>query len=306
MMSRRGAAFEFASGFAVRYLRRERLLTLRAHYFSARKRLYPLMRAAYGSFDVTALREHLEQRLTDDFEILMVHSSVNNMKPMYTDGPLELVRMLISFCGPTRTLAMPAFYFGDPAIGGAFATLKQQPRFDLRRTPSQMGLATELFRRSKGVLQSRHPVYRMSALGPFAEQLTYGHELAASSVGPGTPFDFMAKHDTLIIGIGKPFEVLTQVHHAEEVMGDSFPVPRACGDSLNITLVDGEEVIPFHIEQRHIQGRLNVWKLRTIMPSDKLRQWKFHNIPIFATRAADVTGALIAAARTGVTLYEES
>ena len=47
-------------------------------------------------------------RIGADFEILMVHSSVNNMTPMYTGSPLEFVKMLISFCGPDRTLAMPA------------------------------------------------------------------------------------------------------------------------------------------------------------------------------------------------------
>src|SRR6266478_4391623 len=195
--------FETASGLAVRYLKRERFVALRTYYFSLRAKLYPMMRVAYGTFDTAALRDHLEQRIGTDFEILMVHSSVNNMKPMYSDNPLDLVRMLMAFCGPHRTLAMPAFYFGDAALGGVHATFTQQPRFDLKRTPSQMGLATEMFRRSKGVVQSRHPVYRVSALGPLAKQLTDGHERAGSPSGRGTPFDFMANHETRIIGIGK-------------------------------------------------------------------------------------------------------
>lgn len=298
--------FETASGFAVRYLKKERLLALRARYLSARTKLYPIMRLVYGTFDVAALRDHLEQRIGTNFEILMVHSSMNNMKPMYADSPLDLVKMLISFCGPNRTLVMPAFYFGDPAIGGAHLTFRQRPRFDLRRTPSQMGLATELFRRSKGVVQSRHPVYRVSALGPLAEQLTHGHDLAGTPCGRATPFDFMAKRDTLIIGIGKPFEVLTQVHHAEDVMGENFPVPSKSGNGVSMTLIDGEEEIPFELVQRSLLWRRDMWKLRTIMGRDRLREWKFHHVPLFATHAGDVTAALIAAAKGGVTLYEKS
>lgn len=297
---------ETVSGLAVRYLRPERFVALRAHYLSARTTLHPILRVAYGIFDAPALRDHLEQRLGTDFEILMVHSSVNNMTPMYTDNPLDLVRMLMAFCGPTRTLAMPAFYFGDKALGGAYATFKQQRRFDVRRTPSQMGLATEIFRRIKGVKQSRHPVYRVSALGPLAEALTHGHERAGSPCGRGTPFDFMANHDTWIVGIGKPFEVLTQVHHAEDVMGEEFPVPGEVGTGLSMTLVDGQEEIPFELFQRSLRWRRNMWKLRHIMGSDKLREWKFHHVPMFATRAADVTTALIEAARRGVTLYERA
>ena len=199
---------------------------------------------------------------------------------------------------------MPAFYFGDQSLGGAYATFKHQPRFDLRRTPSQMGLATELLRRSKGARQSRHPVYRVSALGPLAEALTHGHEVAGSPCGRGTPFDFMANHETWIVGIGKSFEVLTQVHHAEDVMGEEFPVPGEIGSGLTMTLVDGEEEIPFVLVHRGLRWRRNMWKLRDILGPDMLREWTFHHVPMFATRAGDVTAALMEAARRGVTLYE--
>jgi aminoglycoside 3-N-acetyltransferase len=299
---------ETVSGLAVRYVKQERLTALRERYLAARTKLYPVMRAVYGTFDIAALRAQLEQRIGTDFEILMVHSSVNNMKPMFTDSPLELLRMLMSYCGPDRTLAMPTFYFGDPAIGGVYDTFRQRPRFDMRKVPSQMGLVTELFRRSKGVVHSRHPVYRISALGPLAKQLTDGHERAGSPSGRGTPFDFMANHNTRIIGIGKPIQVLTQAHHAEAVLGDEFPVPvvpAEPGEALSMTLIDGKEEIPFKLAGRSFQWRFNIWKLRTIMNRDSLQEWTFHHVPMFATRAADVTGALIEAARRGVTLYDK-
>ena len=40
------------------------------------------------------------------------------------------------------------------------------------------------------------------------------------------------------------------------------------------------------------------------MRRETLREWKFHHVPMFATRAAEVTGQLVAAARRGVTLYD--
>lgn len=295
---------EFASGLAVKYLSDDRVNALREQYLRLRGQAAPLIRWMHGSFDSAQLRAHLEQRLGRDFEILMVHSSVNHMLPMYSDNALALVRMLIDFCGPARTLAMPAFYFGDPAIGGAKATFAQRPRFDLRRTPSQMGLATELFRRSPGVLQSRHPVYRIAALGPLAAELTRGHEHASSPAGRGSPFETMAARDTLVIGLGKPMQVLTQAHHTEELMGDEFPVPSWAGEPLPMTLVDGGEEIPFNLVGRGVKGRFNIWRLRQIMDRDSLREWNFHHVPMFAARASDVTRQTVAAARRGVTLYE--
>src|SRR6516164_1530401 len=297
--------FDAATSAALRYLPRDQFVALREQYFALRTKLHPMLRVVYGSFDSTALKEHLGQRVGHDFEILMVHSSINHMKPMYDGNPLEFVRMLIEFCGTERTLAMPAFYFGDPDLGGTSATFEKNRRFDLRRTPSQMGLATEIFRRTKGVRQSRHPVYRIAALGPLAEVLTTGHETAESDCGRGSPFDVMTAHDTLILGIGKPFEVLTHVHHIEDLMGADFPVPMSVGSQLPMTLVDGQEEIPFALHRRGFMWRRNMWKLRDILGSDQLREWRFHNVPLFATRAHDVTEALQDAAKRGVTLYEK-
>ncbi|HTE41280.1 MAG TPA: hypothetical protein VK629_10630, partial [Steroidobacteraceae bacterium] len=108
--------FEALTGLAVRHLDGARLHALRTRYHALRTKLYPVMRTYYGTFDTAALREHLETRIGRDFDVLMIHNSVNHMAPMYTQGPLELVRMLMDFCGPDRTLAMPAFYFGDAAV----------------------------------------------------------------------------------------------------------------------------------------------------------------------------------------------
>jgi aminoglycoside 3-N-acetyltransferase len=297
--------FDAATSLALRYLPRDQFAALREQYFSMRTKMRPVLRGVYGGFNSAALKEHLGQRVGRAFEILMVHSSINHMKPMYEDNPLQFVQMLIEFCGAERTLAMPAFYFGDPELGGMSATFEKNPRFDLRRTPSQMGLATEIFRRSKDVRQSRHPVYRVSALGPLAEVLTTGHETAEGDCGRGSPFDVMTAHDTLILGIGKPFEVLTHIHHVEDLMGKDFPVPMSVGNHLPMTLIDGNEEIPFILRRRGFKWKRNMWRLREIIERDKLLEWRFHNVHLFATRARDVTQALKNAAKRGVTLYEE-
>jgi len=296
--------YDKATTLAVRYLPRNQFDELRQRYFALRTKLSPVLRAIYGSFDSATLSAHLGQRLGRDFEILMVHSSVNHMQPMYDDNPLQFVQMLRDFCGPDRTLVMPAFYFGDPDFGGPSATFERNPRFDLRRTPSQMGLATEIFRRMKDVRQSRHPIYRISALGPLAEALTTGHETAERACGRGSPFDVMTMHDTTIVGIGKPFEVLTHIHHIEDLMGEEFPVPMTVGGDLAMTLIDGQEEIPFTLRRAGFRWKRNMWKLRKIIGRDRLREWRFHHVRLFATKARDVTEALKDAAKQGVTLYE--
>lgn len=293
---------EFASHWAKRCLSEQRVDALRAAYLAGKSRLAPALRLVHGRFGVAELRAHLEQRIGRDFEILMVHSSLNGMQPMYDASALDTVRMLVDFCGPERTLAMPAFYFGENGEG-ARAAFERNPRFDLTRTPSQMGLLTELFRRLPGVRVSRHPVYRIAALGPLAEALTRGHEHATAPAGRGSPFEFMAAHDTCILGLGKPVQVLTQAHHTEQWMGDKFPLPSREATPLPMTLVERGVELPFVLRSREVDGRFDIWRVRKLMAPGTLHEWTFHHVPMFATRAADVTRQLVEAARRGETLY---
>lgn len=304
-MSDRVSFLERLSGLAVDHLSAGQVSALRGHYHALRVRLHPLIRAMNGTFGAADLRRELERRLPASFEILMVHSSVNHMAPMFTGTPLELLHEIVAFCGPERTLAMPAFYFGGPDDADVVAAFKREPRFDVRRTPSHMGMLTELFRRMKGVYQSLHPTHRVAALGPLAAEMTAGHDRATTTFGAGTPFDFMAQHDTLVIGIGKPFEVLTQVHHPEALLGDRFPVPSD-EVAVPVTLRDergGER--PFTLRVRRFARPRNMWRLPDLMSPGQLQSWTFHRVPLFSVTAARVTADLLAAAREGRTLYPD-
>ena len=294
---------ESLSSFLLKKIPYEQFLKLRSTYFKLKNKASPLLRLIHGTFTTNDLITELEARLDEDWSILMVHSSVNNMLPMYQGNALELVNALIAFCGPQRTLVMPAFNFGGDGEGAREA-FKKSPLFDLRRAPSQMGLLTELFRRSKGVVQSRHPVYRIAALGPHAEALIRDHDLAPSGMGKRTPFDYMALHNAQIIGIGKSFQVMTQVHQVESLLGDDWPAPQTPVPNLTVTVVDKSGEIDMEIGGSHQQWNFNIWKLREIMPANSLKEWHFHNCPMFATRAKDVTDRLVEAGQRGFTLYD--
>jgi aminoglycoside 3-N-acetyltransferase len=294
---------ERLSSVLLKCLPRKHFLRIRSWYFRARKQLSPLLQLLHGTFSTADLIAELDTRLGRDWKILMVHSSVNNLMPMYKGSALELLKALIEYCGPHRTLVMPAFNFGEEGMG-ARERLKRNPRFDLRREPSQMGLLTELFRRTKGVLQSRHPVYRLAALGPDADALVRGHESIPSGMGVDSPFDYMARHNAQIVGIGKTFQVMTQVHQVESLMGEDWPAPQIFLPNISVTLLDQQGEIAMEIGGTQQQWTFNIWKLRGIMSSETLTEWRFHNCPMFAARAKEVTESLLAAAKTGVTLYD--
>jgi len=294
---------ESLSSTLLKILPREYFLKTRSIYFKLRKKSGPLLCLLHGTFTTSDIINEIDKRLDRDWQILMVHSSINGLLPMYKGNALELLKALIEYCGPNRTLVMPAFNFGE-AREGAREILKKCPRFDVRRTPSQMGLLTELFRRSKGVRQSRHPAYRVAALGPEAEALTSCHELAPGGMGKGTPFDYMARHNAHIIGIGKSFQVMTQVHQVESLLGSEWPVPHTLLPNVPVTIVDREGEFEMEIGGTQQLWTFNIWKLREILSDKLLKEWRFHNCQMFAARANEVTDALVEAARRGFTLYD--
>ena len=119
---------------------------LKGRVSHARSKLAPLVESWYGTYDTEELEAELRSHLPHDFEILMVHSSISDMQPMFKGSASDLVRLLLRLAGPDRTLAMPAFFFGSLELSNR-DYYRKHGRFDVRRTPSQMGLVTEVFRR---------------------------------------------------------------------------------------------------------------------------------------------------------------
>ena len=97
---------ESLSSLLLRLLPPEYFLKLRSTYFGLKKKAAPLLQLIHGTFSTDELISEIDQRLDADWNILMIHSSVNNMLPMYQGNALELLKALIEYCGPERTLVM--------------------------------------------------------------------------------------------------------------------------------------------------------------------------------------------------------
>ena len=115
-------------------------------------------------------------------DTLFVHSSGDFLG--YMNGGLGYcLNHLVEKLGPEGTLVMPAF----PIEGMAVDELRKGA-FDVRRTPSRMGLLTEIFRRKAGTLRSLHPTHSVCAAGPNASYLTKDHHRSEWAFGSDSPF----------------------------------------------------------------------------------------------------------------------
>jgi aminoglycoside N3'-acetyltransferase len=286
-----------------RFLSQERRTELKRLQAVTRKRMAPVISLVHGSFTTEELVAELNRHLPADFEILMVHSSFDTLLPMYKGTAKELVNALIDFCGSDRTLVMPSFVMGGRSYDAA-AYFQSRP-FDVRTTPSEMGLVAEIFRRTPKVLRSLHPTCGLCAMGPLSKDLTTGHHVSRTGLSPDSPFGVMNRRPTAILGLGvEYFRCLTHVHTAAGQMGDEFPIKFA-DNSAQITVVDydgSRYVCNVGLPDR--TKKLDLRILWSVLSKDELVEWRFHGVSMFVIpRAGILTERLIEAARRGITVY---
>jgi aminoglycoside 3-N-acetyltransferase len=151
-------------------------------------------------------------------DTLLVHSSYDHFG-RFTGKPSDVLAVLQTAVGPSGTLMVPTLPFNGPAVDYV-----AQPRvFDVARTPSQMGLLTELFRRMPGVVRSVHPTHSVALWGAGARDLAAGHAGATTPCGAGSPYVRLLDRDGKILFLGCDIEVMTFFHAVEELLEPCMP-----------------------------------------------------------------------------------
>ncbi len=293
------------------FLSQETRNKLKKLLYGLRRKFDFLFLFVFGTTDDENLFNHIENVIGRDFDILMIHSSYDNIIPMYKGNIHSFIVKLIEFSKFNNiTIAMPAFFLGKGGgndMQSAAYYYEKYPVFNLTSTYSQMGLFSEIFRRYPGVLRSIHPTHSISAYGPLAEKIISTHHLSNNPYGELTPFGYMAQFNTKILGIGtKYYRVLTQAHTAEEILKDEFPIKFNYQKSIPITckLPNGSSFV-YQFLVRKKEYRIDALALRKILKNIRIKTWRYKGIPFFLTDAKSVTDELIKAARMGKTIYKK-
>ena len=172
------------------------------------------------SYDAEALKQRLRRAGIQDTDTLMVHANFA-ADSGFRGTPSDLVNALVELVGTNGNLLMVSI----PFRGSAYEYLSSGKPFNLKKTISLMGLATEMFRRRPGTLRSFHPTHPVLAVGKDAEWLVAGHEQCLAPCGPGTPFDKFAQLKGKILFFDVSFGAITFFHHVEHVFKDKLPFP---------------------------------------------------------------------------------
>ncbi len=159
-------------------------------------------------------------------DILIVHSSAKAIGRV-DGGVVTIVRALKEVVTPEGTLLLPVF--SSPTPDGIFK---------IKRTPSRVGLITEAFRRSEGVLRSKHPTHSVAAWGKRRDEFLADHE-KSTGLGVDSPFHKAAKAGADILMIGCDLTTCSLVHVGEAVVRVPYLGKVAYpGYDRTLTLID--------------------------------------------------------------------
>ena len=93
---------------------------------------------------------------------------------------------------------------------------QNNPRFDVRTTPSSVGILSELFRKRPGVIRSLHPTHSVAAYGRDTAEFTAGHEKANTPIPKGSPWWKLLERRGKILFIGTGISCNTFLHGMDE------------------------------------------------------------------------------------------
>ncbi len=153
-------------------------------------------------------------------DTIMLHSSLSKMG-MVENGSDDVIDAFLNIIGNEGTLMMPAF----PAMGFSYDYLKSNPVFDIKNTPSKMGIVTEVFRKRVGVLRSLHPTDSVCAIGKNANYLIKDHFNQITPYNQYSPFYKLVELNAKIVLLGVDLNSLTNFHTLEDAVENfKFPV----------------------------------------------------------------------------------
>ncbi len=205
--------------------------------------------ARFLAYETPALDHSLRALGLRDGDAVIVHAAFRPFNG-FQGEPSHVIDCLTDIVGPAGHLFMVSM----PYEGTARDYLAEPAPFDVRRSPSRMGLLSEAFRRRPGVVRSANPLHPILAWGPKADWVVAGHDSLQYSCGPGSPFEKMLELGGKALFFDVDLDVLTFMHYLEDRLQGSAPVavydPRP--GSKTVVLASGErrqvEVYPFSRE----------------------------------------------------------
>jgi len=158
----------------------------------------------------TDLESGLKKSGLEKGDVMLLHSSFKSFGEV-EGGPQTVVDALLSVLGKEGTLIVPTFNFD-------FSSTNKP--WDVKTTPSQMGIISEFVRQNPKSRRIFHPIYSFSIIGNLADEL--GSLRYKSSYGADSLFAKLKKLNGKIMQIDSVYKGTTFFLHVEEMEGCNY------------------------------------------------------------------------------------
>ncbi|MDD3737904.1 MAG: AAC(3) family N-acetyltransferase [Lentimicrobiaceae bacterium] len=148
---------------------------------------------------------------------VLIHSSMDFLKT--TCNPLEILNLLLEIVGKEGALLFPCWH----STKRAEELLEANTVFDVRKSPSVMGMLSELARRHPEAKRSLHPTNSIVAIGSKADYFVNTHHNDIYPCGTESPLYKLVVSNGKTIGIGVDATFMSFIHCPEDVLKSEFP-----------------------------------------------------------------------------------
>ena len=271
---------------------------LRALYL-ARKRRFVQRFLAYGP---TELERCLRSLGIQKGDTVMLHSSFDASSG-FRGSPKELIDVFLRVLGTTGNLLMVSL----PYRTSTYEYLEKGKVFDVKKTPSQMGLISEAFRRRHGVLRSFHPTHPVLAHGPKADWIVADHDKCLYACGPGSPFEKLSLLEGKVVFYNVPFPTNTFFHYLEHLVERDVNFPLYLDQTFEVPAVDwngAETTVKARVfSMEAVRRRRPTMLLAELEKRVQVRKGKIGNTRLMAVEANQAVACAEDMARRGELFY---
>jgi aminoglycoside 3-N-acetyltransferase len=197
-------------------------------------------------------------------DVILVYSSFASFGGVL-GGPQIVIDALLDILGKNGTLIVPTFNF-------SFSNNKSI--FDIKNTPSEMGIISEFVRKTNQSKRTIDPVYSFSILGKLKETLSSISYL--NSYGKNSMFAKLREYNAKILMIGLSYtESMTFFHHVEEMQKVDYRYTKEFhGQFVNESGIISPCRISFRVRNLELGVKAEANRMGIILENEKISKIK--------------------------------
>lgn len=232
---------------------------------------------------------------------LFIHASMDMINTKIS--PLEILEIILEIIGKDGSVSVPTFIRYSSK-----EWMKMDKKFDIKRTPSGMGIFSERVRRYKSSKRSLHPTKSISTIGQIANDVLNEHHLDIYQFGEKSPFIKLMNHDIKIIGLGAPMSYLSMVHTVEDMFPSEYPKKineNKIYEKICIDENKEEVLVNTLVHDLKTIAKANPEKfVKKYMKKDDYKIYSHYLTPFFMLKGKELFSELEKQMKLGNTIYD--